>query len=240
MKDSELGAIVNRDLTRRVRTVNGITPHKTIVRNDIRLAAQVIQFLDSKWNLWDEDPEAGKKESFGVYSTNPVLKNITDYLIEEASAEEEELLAMGGGSDGELEPGEARSTEKGNTIDRYKFSNNLGTQDTRFKSVTVTSFLNFRDEELVQVLDRLVLYLRCVHSLDYYNHAEYPYEDDMPNRLGILHARGIPPASNVKYIMFHFGVWVCGRRIQTIIYFLFVSFLASGGIDGIARLQSKF
>lgn len=97
MKDSELGAIVNRDLMRRVRTVNGITPHKAIVRNDIRLAAQVIQYLDSKWNLWDEDPDADRKESFGVYSTNPVLKNITDYLIEEASAEEEELLAMGGG-----------------------------------------------------------------------------------------------------------------------------------------------
>lgn len=29
-------------------------------------------------------------------SKNPVLKNITDYLIEEASAEEEELLGMSG------------------------------------------------------------------------------------------------------------------------------------------------
>ena len=27
-------------------------------------------------------------------STNPVLRNITDYLIEEASAEEEELLGV--------------------------------------------------------------------------------------------------------------------------------------------------
>ena len=31
-------------------------------------------------------------QSFGLVSKNPVLKNITDYLIEEASAEEEELL----------------------------------------------------------------------------------------------------------------------------------------------------
>ena len=29
-------------------------------------------------------------------SKNPVLKNITDYLIEEASAEEEELLGVSG------------------------------------------------------------------------------------------------------------------------------------------------
>jgi len=33
-------------------------------------------------------------QSFGLLSKNPVLKNITDYLIEEASAEEEELLGQ--------------------------------------------------------------------------------------------------------------------------------------------------
>lgn len=32
--------------------------------------------------------------------TNPVLKNITDYLIEEVSAEEEELTGAAGGGDG--------------------------------------------------------------------------------------------------------------------------------------------
>jgi len=42
-----------------------------------------------------------------------------------------------------------------------------------------------------------VLYLRIVHSVDFYNHSEYPNEDEMPNRCGILHARGIPPAAKV-------------------------------------------
>lgn len=32
---------------------------------------------------------------------NPILKNITDYLIEEVSAEEEELLGSGSGMDSE-------------------------------------------------------------------------------------------------------------------------------------------
>lgn len=50
---------------------------------------------------------------------------------------------------------------------------------------------------LIQVLDRLLLYLRVVHSVDYYNHSEYPNEDEMPNRCGIMHARGIPPSSKV-------------------------------------------
>ena len=46
----------------------------------------------------------------------------------------------------------------------------------------------------LQVLDRLLLYLRVVHSIDYYNTCEYPSEDHMPNRCGMVHVRGpIPP-----------------------------------------------
>lgn len=45
-----------------------------------------------------------------------------------------------------------------------------------------------------QVLDRLLLYLRLVHSIDYYNACEYPSEDEMPNRCGLVHVRGpVPP-----------------------------------------------
>lgn len=54
------------------------------------------------------------------------------------------------------------------------------------------------DPELIRVLDRLILYLRIVHSVDYYNHCEYPYEDEMPNRCGIMHARSGPPANKVR------------------------------------------
>lgn len=136
LRDCELGAIVNRDLSRRIRTVNGITSHRSVVRSDIKLSAKIIQNLDSRWGLWVESTEAldnavrlhsqvwlvlfwGRQFLFNAYdqtffldtridtcdlflgwqqllsltsSSNPVLRNITDYLIEEASAEEEELL----------------------------------------------------------------------------------------------------------------------------------------------------
>lgn len=82
-------------------------------------------------------------------SNNPVLRNITDYLIEEASAEEEELLGTTQAEDG-------GQTEDTCTIER--------------------------DDSLIKVLDRLLLYLRVVYSVDYYNHCEYPQEDEMPNR----------------------------------------------------------
>merc|ERR1719382_1965135 len=138
LRDCELGPIVNRDLTRRIRTVAGLTQDKKVVRNDIKLAAKIITNLDGKWGLWKSEEE-GKKEEvmLGLASSNPLLANITDYLIEEASAEEEELL---GRRDGE----EEEAGEEG------------GVQ---------------RDEELIAVLDKMILYLRIVHSVDFYNHS---------------------------------------------------------------------
>lgn len=201
LRDCELGPIVNRDLSRRIRTVNGITVDKKVVRNDIKLAAKVITNLDKRWQLWEpQPPKAGRRsegdeaedggceikqsdpangvqkqeqmmegeDPQGLTSNNPILANITDYLIEEASAEEEELL----GKNSELEDGE--EGEEGNTV--------------------------VRDAELISVLDRLLFYLRIVHSVDFYNTSEYPNEDEMPNRCGIMHARGIPPISNVTQV----------------------------------------
>lgn len=50
-----------------------------------------------------------------------------------------------------------------------------------------------------QVLDKLLLYLRIVHSLDYYNTCEYPNEDEMPNRCGIIHVRGPMPPNRISH-----------------------------------------
>ncbi|XP_071519676.1 serrate RNA effector molecule homolog isoform X5 [Panulirus ornatus] len=178
LRDCELGAIVNRDLSRRIRTVNGITSHRSVVRADIKLSAKIIQNLDSRWGLWtdgtdiQENPVCGDKDGRFLSllsltsSSNPVLRNITDYLIEEASAEEEELLGANNAANNNSE-----EKAEGEAIER--------------------------DPSLIAVLDRLLLYLRIVHSVDYYNHSEYPNEDEMPNRCGIMHARGIPPSSKV-------------------------------------------
>ncbi|RLU20650.1 hypothetical protein DMN91_007263 [Ooceraea biroi] len=186
LRDCELGAIVNRDLSRRIRSVNGLTSHKQIVRHDIKLSAKIVYNLDNRVGLWNEEKKeegASKQEedkenktaqnteveqaAFGLSSKNPVLKNITDYLIEEASAEEEELLGMSG----EQEEGQLG-----------------GDGDSSIE----------RDPVLIKVLDRLVLYLRIVHSVDFYNHCEYPNEDEMPNRCGIMHVRGSPPTAKIS------------------------------------------
>ena len=157
-------------MSRRIRSVNGIASHKNVVRADIRHAAKIVLNLDQTRKLWEEDNEQNKEENdtkpmFGFASKNPLLKNITDYLIEEASAEEEELL--GTSEIGELDDGEENN-------------------EPSFE----------RDESLIKVLDRLLLYLRIVHSIDYYNHSDYPNEDEMPNRIGIMHARGMVSTSS--------------------------------------------
>ncbi|KAA8587089.1 hypothetical protein FQN60_000925 [Etheostoma spectabile] len=167
LRDCELAPGVNRDLARRVRNVNGLTQHKQVLRNDIKLAAKLIHALDEKGDLWCiKSQEDRHRESTELPAQNPILKNITDYLIEEVSAEEEELLGSGSGMDSE------ENTKEGNPAE-----------------TTVE-----RDDKLAKVLDRLVLYLRIVHSIDYYNTCEYPSEDEMPNRCGMIHVRGpIPP-----------------------------------------------
>ena len=75
-----------------MRNVPGLTQDKKVVRNDIKLAAKIITNLDKKWGLWQSEGANKEEVSLGLVSTNPLLANITDYLIEEASAEEEELL----------------------------------------------------------------------------------------------------------------------------------------------------
>lgn len=53
------------------------------------------------------------------------------------------------------------------------------------------------DKNLAALADVLTLYLRLVHSVDYYNHSEYRNEDEMPNRCGIIHVRGEPPSNPI-------------------------------------------
>lgn len=89
-----MGAIVNRDLSKRIRSVNGLTNHRQVARNDMKLCANIINNFDKRSGLWQSTDEEKPitENTYGVVSRNPVLHNITDFLIEEASAEEEELL----------------------------------------------------------------------------------------------------------------------------------------------------
>lgn len=136
--------------------------------------------LDFQKNLWQEENESSTANnsngSLSAPSRNPLMKNITDYLIEEASAEEEELLGVAVDGDPLI-----ATSEEGDT------NGNSDPEGTPME----------RDDELIRFLDCLIIYLRIVHSFDYYSHTEYPNEDEMPNRIGLIHARGLVSSARV-------------------------------------------
>ena len=57
------------------------------------------------------------------------------------------------------------------------------------------------DHDLIRYLDKLILYLRMVHSFDYYNCIEYQHEDNMPNRFGLIHIRGRASKDRIRRTM---------------------------------------
>ena len=145
IRGCELSPVVNKDLSKRIREVAAICNDVKVARNDTKLAAKIISNLDAR---------AG----FYMTSANPLLASVQDYLIEEVSAEEDELLGL------------HKTQEKG--------------AETEEKKEVIQE-----NAKLLEVLDKLILYLRIVHSVDYYNCLQYPFEDEMPNRCGIFHVR---------------------------------------------------
>ena len=134
-----------------------------------------------------------------ILSRNPLLKNIADYLIEEASAEEEELLGGrpvdGDGSAAAMDTSNADG-EGAVAADEEGAANGNSANGSN-NSGALGGVKLERDEALLAYLDRLLLYLRIVHSTDYYSSSEYPQEDEMPNRIGLIHARGLFSSARV-------------------------------------------
>jgi len=78
----------------RIISVDGITNHYQVARNDLKLCATIISRFDSRSGLWQSiyGVQPDIENAYGVASRNPVLLDILDFVIDEASAEEEELL----------------------------------------------------------------------------------------------------------------------------------------------------
>ena len=74
--------MVNRDLSRRVRSVNGLTHHKPVVRNDIKLSARLVHALDQKGSLWGEEVRTPYHTPYHTltvterFSRDPILEKL--------------------------------------------------------------------------------------------------------------------------------------------------------------------
>jgi len=59
----------------------------------------------------------------------------------------------------------------------------------------------------LRAIDRLIIYLRIVHMVDYYNGTEFPNEDEMPNKIGVFHIRGPTDTSLTKTTLQEVSDW---------------------------------
>ena len=80
LRDCDIGAIVNRELKQRVRSVNGLTVHRPVTKQDVKLAAKLIQTFDDRWKLWHDKTEEKKDKEKEVDRTSACY-NICELYI---------------------------------------------------------------------------------------------------------------------------------------------------------------
>lgn len=137
----------------------------------------------------DEDREKEKKKLFEFRfntnlslhrqvellnrSRNPVLKDAYIYLIDfiESSAAKYYITRV---------PKQLHNEDREEGVDYDKF--------TTLEMIAVN--LACSQEESARYLDKLLWYLRIVHSFDYYKKALYRQEDELTLRIGVIHLRG--------------------------------------------------
>ncbi|XP_065195747.1 serrate RNA effector molecule homolog isoform X1 [Sycon ciliatum] len=215
LKDHELNVITNRDVTNRVRNVSHLSLSRQAVAADIRLATRLIRHLDSKYSVYELEPE-------------PETKTSTEESSEAATTESEEepaetkvpvvklcissnpLLSTDSG-DGRVEGGVTSSTSSTNMSSSLSSSSSApattsttsdgetaasddedGTvkEEKSTGPVVNTGGMFKRDDKQLRLLDRLLLYLRLVHSVDFYQTSAVSDEHDMPHRCCVIHVRG--------------------------------------------------
>nr|CAD2164135.1 unnamed protein product [Meloidogyne enterolobii] len=175
-----LNASVNREFRRRVRSVgamSGLSSQRNIVQNDIRQAAKLIVLYDLKEGLYREENESCEEGE--------------EQLQNESQSADEALLS-------DLEGAVLKSRNPLlNGISDYLVDVTSAEEDALAENVAQVHGTELmeemeKDNKMIKVLDRLLLYLRIVHSIDFYATIEYSNEDEMPHRLALIHVRGRP------------------------------------------------
>jgi len=187
IKDTELSPVVNRDVTNRVRAVNGITCSPVTMQLDLKFALKLVKKLDERTKLYEKvdivengHPEEDKKEDEVKKEEETGEKDKEEEETKKAKEEEEDKLEVFNIPESnpivDKLPDDIEEVVTGLDLEN-------GEDDSKEYPVVV-------NEEFAKQLDLLLLYLRVVHCIDYYNSNEYAHEDEMPMRCGILHVRG--------------------------------------------------
>lgn len=145
-------------------------------------------------NTLDEDVEKEKKKIFEFrFNTdlslhkifkklnkykNPVLDGALDYLVDyiESSAAQYQLSKV---------PKHLQAEPQSIDLDKI--------QSDRFSTIKLlVENLSCTLEQSTKFLDKMLWYLRIVHSFDYYKKTIYRQEDELTLRMGVIHLRDDP------------------------------------------------
>lgn len=193
VKEMELSPSVNRDVTNRVRPVNGLACSPMAMQMDINYAVELMKKLDDRAKIYE------------VEETNGHVENEDEEMQKEDEDNDEDK------KEGEEEEGEEKKEvknedekieipEKNPVLEKLpsNYDQIINDSDLKKENDDENNYPIVINEELQKNLDLVLLYLRIVHCLDYYNANEYQHEDEMPMRCGIMHVRAQPLESACK------------------------------------------
>jgi len=182
VKECELNPLVNRDVTNRIRPVNGIACSPMTMQLDMNLAIKLIKKLDEKNELYTKEFKNGDSEAKTTEGGEDV---------ESTDSKDEEEIDLP-----DENPVLLKLPENVNEM-----VTGLETEDEEDDKKDYPIVVN---EELTKLLDLVLIYLRLVHCIDYYNGNEYLNEDEMPMRCGIMHVRAAPLEAASKKDVYEF------------------------------------
>ncbi|KAF0990377.1 hypothetical protein HZS_4529 [Henneguya salminicola] len=167
-----------------IRAIRGVWDAKKVVIEQIKIIVEIIKKLD---------------ESMCVYSNRfPTIPDYNPRLENESTNESESPKETKSGSESE----EHDSFDEGDDIiDNYK-DNSLIFEAEKILNQQIAQPTDVdneaTDSQLLSMLDSLVMYLRIVHSYDFYSFSSNSQENDMPGRCQTLSIRKSFPLSSIK------------------------------------------
>jgi len=194
--DHELNVVINRELSKRVRFVPSLTRSLYAVQKDVKWLEILITELDKAAGLWlvendsRQDSHDDDDESEDKPRADSADYTYNNPMIEELRRYTEECL-------------------KTPTLDHEMDEQGETDEDE----------IHIVPDKKLKVLDKLIIYLRVVHMVDYYNGTEFPNEDEMPNKIGVFHIRGPLETANSKTSLQDVHDWndQLRSKIQTVI-----------------------
>ena len=92
IKEHELNPVVNRDLSKRVRPISGITLCRQVVRFDIQFSTKLVKALDEKIALYSREADEEQKDEDAMEIE--VISFISIFLIEHSEKRLEPANAL--------------------------------------------------------------------------------------------------------------------------------------------------